>query len=41
MNESSKVVSKAEPTEVFSSLEKGEFMHDTVHLFIGEWYNFV
>jgi hypothetical protein len=39
-NESSKVTSGAEQMRVLSSPEKGEAMHNTVHLFIGEMYSF-
>jgi hypothetical protein len=40
MNESSKVTLEPEQIGVFSP-KKGEFMLDTVPLFIGERYNFV
>jgi hypothetical protein len=41
MIESSKVTSEAEQNGSLHPSEKGEFMHDTIHLFIGEEYNFV
>jgi hypothetical protein len=41
MNESSKIVLEAKQTRVFFlPPEKGAPVHDIVHLFIGERYNF-